>query len=88
MLHIRELFGGKFALSNVWKPNKDRARGIDVVLLHNQRQHHTLHIQMYVQPYALCFLLSPISAALASIVWMEVRAMEERNWDTPRILPP
>ena len=53
-------------------------------MVHNQRQHHTLHIQMYVLPYALCFLLCPISAALASTVWMEVGAVQERNWDTPR----
>ena len=32
-----------------------------------QRQHCTLHTQKDVPPYALCSLLCPVSAALASI---------------------
>ena len=37
----------------------------------NLRQHRTLHIQKDVLPYALCYLLCPVSAALASIFRMD-----------------
>ena len=30
MLHIRDFFSGKFALSNAGKPNRDKAREIDI----------------------------------------------------------
>ena len=40
---------------------------IDIILPNNQRQHRTLHIQKDVLPYALCYLLCPMSAALTSI---------------------
>ena len=36
----------------------------------NQRQHRTLHTQKDVLPYALCWLLCPVSGALASIFRM------------------
>jgi hypothetical protein len=36
-----------------------------------QRQHRTLHIQKDVLPYALCKLLCPVSAGLASIFQMD-----------------
>ena len=43
-----------------------------VMLLPNfQRQHRDLHIQKDVLPYALCKLLCPVSAALASIFRMD-----------------
>ena len=35
-----------------------------ILLPKNQRQHRTLHIQKDVLPYALCYLLCPVSAAL------------------------
>ena len=37
------------------------------VFLPNNQRHRTLHIQKDVLPYALCYLLCPVSAALASI---------------------
>ena len=37
----------------------------------NQRQHRTLHMQKDVLPYALCYLLCPVSADLASIRRMD-----------------
>ena len=40
---------------------------IGILSLSNQRQHRTLHIQNDVLPCALCLLLCPVSAALASI---------------------
>ena len=40
---------------------------IDIQLPNNQRQHRTVNIQKNVLPYALCHLLCPVSAALASI---------------------
>ena len=40
---------------------------IGILLPNNQRQHRTLHIQKDVLPYALCQLLWPVSAALASM---------------------
>ena len=45
-------------------------REIGILLPTNQRQHRTLHIQEDVLPYALCKLLCPVSAALASIIRM------------------
>ena len=42
-------------------------REIGVLLLEKQRQHRTLHVQKHVLPCALCWLLCPVSAALASI---------------------
>ena len=44
---------------------------IGISLPNNQRQHRTLHIQKDVLPYALCQLLCPVSAALASIFRMD-----------------
>jgi hypothetical protein len=41
-------------------------REIDILLQNNQRHHRTLHIQKDVLPYALCQLMSFVSAALAS----------------------
>ena len=46
-------------------------REIVILLPNNQRQHRTLHIQKDVLPYALCWLLCPVSAALASILRMD-----------------
>ena len=43
------------------------SRAIGISSPNNQRQHRTLHIQKDVLPYALCYLLCPASAALASI---------------------
>ena len=37
----------------------------------NQRQHRTLRIQKEVLPYALCQLMCPVSAALASMFQMD-----------------
>jgi hypothetical protein len=37
----------------------------------SQRQHRTLHTQKDVLPYALCQLLFPVSADLASIFRMD-----------------
>ena len=45
---------------------------IDILLLNNQRQLRTLHIQKNVLPYALCWLLCPVSAALASFFRMDL----------------
>ena len=42
-----------------------------ILLPNNQRQHRTLHIQEDVLPYALCYSLCPVSAALASIFQMD-----------------
>ena len=42
-------------------------REIDFSLPDNQRQHRTLHIQKHVLPYALCWLLCLVSAALATL---------------------
>ena len=42
-----------------------------ILLPNNQRQHRTLHIQKNVLPYALCWLLCPVSAALASFSRMD-----------------
>ena len=47
------------------------ARDIVIVLPNNQRQHHTLHIQKDVLPYAMRYLLCPVSAARASIFRMD-----------------
>jgi len=44
---------------------------IVILLPTNQRQHRTLHIQKDVLPYALCQLLCPVPAALASIFRMD-----------------
>ena len=41
---------------------------IGTLLPNNQRQHRTLHIHEDVLPYALCWVLHPVSAALASSV--------------------
>jgi hypothetical protein len=46
-------------------------REIGILLQNNQRLHRTLHIQKDVLPYALCKVLCPVSAALASIVRMD-----------------
>ena len=46
-------------------------RQIGILLPNNQRQHCTLHIQKDVLPYALCSLLCPVSAGLASISRMD-----------------
>ena len=40
---------------------------IGISLRNNQRQYRTLHVQKDVLPYALCWLLCPVSTALASI---------------------
>ena len=42
-----------------------------MLLPNNRRQHRTLHIQKDVLPYALCWFLWPMSAALASIFRMD-----------------
>jgi len=44
-------------------------RDFGIFLPNNQRQHRTSHIQKDVLPYALCQLLCPVSAALASSFW-------------------
>ena len=41
-------------------------RDIGISTLSNQRLHRTLHIEKDVLPYALCYLLCLVSAALAS----------------------
>ena len=41
------------------------------ILWPNQRQRRTLHIQKDVLPYALCWLMCPVPAALASIFQMD-----------------
>ena len=46
-------------------------REIGILLPNNQRQHRTLHIQKDVLPYALRWLLCPVSAALARIFRMD-----------------
>jgi len=38
---------------------------IGILLPNNRRQHRALHIQKDVLPYALCYLLCPVSAACA-----------------------
>ena len=42
-----------------------------MLLPNNQRQHRTLHVQKDVLPYALCEILCPVSAALASLSRMD-----------------
>jgi len=42
-----------------------------IFLPNKQRQHFSLHIQKDVLPYALCLLLCPVSAAVASIFQMD-----------------
>jgi len=42
-----------------------------MLLPNNQRQHRTVHIQKGVLPYAVYWLLCPVSAALASIDRMD-----------------
>ena len=44
---------------------------IGILLPNNQPQHRTLHIRQDVLPYALSWLLCPVSAALASIFRMD-----------------
>ena len=44
---------------------------IGILLPNSQRQHRTLRIQKDVLPYALCWLLCPVPAALASIFRMD-----------------
>ena len=46
-------------------------RVIGIILPNNQQQHHASHIQKDVLRYAFCLLLFPVSAALASIFWMD-----------------
>ena len=46
-------------------------RSLGIQLPNKQRQHRTLHLQKDVLPYALCQLLCPVSAALASIFRMD-----------------
>ena len=46
-------------------------REIGILLPNNRRQHRTLHIQKDVLPYALCSLLCPVPAAVASIFRMD-----------------
>ena len=45
-------------------------REVGMLLPNNQRQHRTLHFQKVVLPYAVCQLLCPVPAALASIFRM------------------
>jgi len=47
-----------------------RAAEINMLLLNKQRQPRTLHIQGDMLPY-VCYLLCPVSAALASISRMD-----------------
>ena len=47
------------------------ARETGILLANDQRQHRNLHIQKDVLRYALCLLLYPVSAALASIFWID-----------------
>ena len=44
---------------------------IGILLPNKQRHHRTLHIQKDVLPKALCSLLCPVPAALASIFRMD-----------------
>ena len=53
-------------------------REIGILLPNNQSQHRTLHIQKDVLPCALCLLLCPVSAALASIFRMEATPASRR----------
>ena len=46
-------------------------RNIGILLPKNQRQHRNLDIKKNVLPCTLCYLLSPVSAALASIFRMD-----------------
>ena len=50
-----------------WAWPNSRIEEIGILLPKNQRQHRTLHIQEDMLPYAVCELLCPVSAALASI---------------------
>ena len=50
-----------------WRTRFHLRRVSGVLLPNNQRQHHTVHFQIYVLPYALCWLMGPVPAALASI---------------------
>ena len=43
---------------------------LELLLPNNQRQHRTLHVRKDVLPYVLCYMLCPVSAALASIFRM------------------
>ena len=69
------LYGSK----KIWPPcifsREGRARRgsreIGILLTTNRRQHRTLHIQENVQPYALCELLCPVSAASVGIFRMD-----------------
>ena len=47
--------------------SREVKKEVGILLPKNQRQHRTLHIQENVLPYALCCLLCPLSAALASM---------------------
>ena len=55
--------------------------GIEIgnLLPNSQRQHRTLHVQKDVLPNALCKLLCPVSAALASIFQMDSSQMSFGN---------
>ena len=55
-------------------------REIGIVLPNSQRQHRTLHIQKDVLPYALCLLLCPVSAALASMFRMDLVSTSYPQW--------
>ena len=48
--------------------HRDGNEEIGILFPSNQRQHRTLYIQKNVLPYALCYLLCPVSAALSSIL--------------------
>ena len=57
-----------------------------------QRQHRTLHIQKDVLPYALCYVLGPVSTALVSIFRKELISTSYcpevmRNNCVQRLLP-
>ena len=54
-----------------WGVEGGGCRDIGISCLNNQRQHCTLHVPQDVLPYALCWLLCPVSAALASIFRMD-----------------
>ena len=59
---------------------------IGVFFPNNQRQHRRLHVQQDLPPYAFCYWLCPVSAALAKISRMDsisTSIKSEESWRSP-----
>jgi hypothetical protein len=61
----------QYAPIQPWLAPPSRLLEIGILLPNNQRQHRTFYIQQDMLPYAFCWLLCPVPAALASIFRMD-----------------